>query len=91
MSHREGYENYDKVIAQLGPNFRLIECKDGHQWILQEKKRHNDWRSLKFFMTRAGVIRRIKGLPGWEALNDNLPDRFKPLVSRRGTACGAAT
>lgn len=73
-SHRESDDGYDKVIARLGPEYRLIECKDGIQWILQRKRGH--WRSEKFLTSREGVLRRVQGLPGWEVLK-NLPTRFQ--------------
>ena len=73
--HRETDEDYRKVIAQLGPIHRLIECKDSIQWILQRKS-GTRWLSEQFLTSRDGVIRRTKGLPGAEVLSD-LPERFK--------------
>jgi hypothetical protein len=48
-------------------------CADAIQWITQEKK--GVWRSLHYHTSREGVLRRVKGLSGWEALLD-LPDHF---------------
>jgi hypothetical protein len=75
VSRREGDEDYDNVIVQLGPNNRLIECADNWQWILQVKT-GNRWRSIKFFTSRDGVLNRVQGLPGWEVLQQ-LPERFR--------------
>jgi hypothetical protein len=82
MSRREGDDDYDNIIAQLGPAWRVIVCKDNWQWIVQERK--DKWRSLHFCTSREGVIRRVKGKPGWEALA-TLHDRFQP-TQRRGKA-----
>lgn len=87
MSHRETDEDYSKVIAQLGPKNRLIECKDGIQWILQAKV-GNRWLSEKFLTSRDGVLRRAEGLPGSEVLR-LLPERFK-TGSRVGLTRGPA-
>lgn len=87
MSHREKDGDYDRVIAQLGANWRVIECCDGIQWIVQRKVATR-WVSRKFLTSRDGVLRRVgpglanvdptaarTGLPGWEALR-SLPERF---------------
>lgn len=88
MSHRETDDDYGKVIAQLGPKNRLIECKDGIQWILQAKVGKR-WLSEKFLTSRDGVLRRAEGMPGWEVLKD-LPERFKSLSARGLGADGIA-
>jgi hypothetical protein len=74
-SHRESDDDYSNVIAQLGPTHRVIVCKDNIQWIVQRRK--DSWRSLHYLTSRDGVLRRLKGLPGWEALNA-LSDHFHP-------------
>jgi hypothetical protein len=84
-SHRETDEDYDNIVAQLGPKDRVIVCKDDYQWIVQELK-GREWRSTKFCTSRDGVLRWVKGKPGWEALLA-LPDHFtatgKDLHARR--------
>jgi hypothetical protein len=88
-SHREKDDDYDNVIAQLGPKVRLIECAENWQWIVQVKSGQR-WRAEKFLTSRDGVIRRVgpglgnvdvrahgrDGCPGWEVLQQ-LPDRFQ--------------
>jgi hypothetical protein len=74
-SNRERDDNYGKVVAQLGPDRRVIVCADDFQWIIQ-RKIGAQWRGQHYCTSREGVIRRTKGLPGWEALT-SLPDRFK--------------
>jgi hypothetical protein len=73
-SIREKDDDYGNIVAQLGPKHRVIVCCDNYQWIAQYKS--GIWRSHHFCTSREGVIRRVKGLPGWETLLD-LPDRFK--------------
>ena len=79
-SHREGDEDYGKIIAVFSAKNRLIECADGIQWILQ-LKRGKEWKSVKFFTSRDGVLRRVReyGLPLADAL-EVLPERHKPVA-----------
>jgi hypothetical protein len=72
-SRRESADDYGNIVALLGPAWRVIACADSIQWIVQRKS--GVWRSLHFCTSRGGVLRRVRGLPGWEALAD-LPDRF---------------
>ena len=84
MSLREQDDDYDYIIAQLGPKHRLIVCSDDIQWILQEfhSKR---WRSVKYCTSREGVLRWASGLPNAEVLV-NLPERFKSGSDKPGEA-----
>jgi hypothetical protein len=36
-SHRERDDNYQGVIVQLAPRWRIIECRDTIQWIIQKR------------------------------------------------------
>ena len=36
-SHRERDDNYHGVIVQLAPRWRIIECRDAIQWIIQKR------------------------------------------------------
>jgi hypothetical protein len=36
-SHRERDDNYQGVIVQLDPRWRIIECRDAIQWIIQKR------------------------------------------------------
>jgi hypothetical protein len=44
------------VVAQLGPKWRVVECRDGEQWILQKKS--NKWESRSYCRTSA-VLERV--------------------------------
>jgi hypothetical protein len=79
MSVRESDDDYGKVVARLGSDRRVIECADGLQWIVQRRSGRR-WVSRHYCTSREGVIRRVKGLPGWEALL-GLPARFGPRAN----------
>ena len=36
-SHRERDDNYQGVIVQLDPRWRIIECRESIQWIIQKR------------------------------------------------------
>jgi len=36
-SHRERDDNYSKVIIHLAPRWRIIECRNALQWIIQHR------------------------------------------------------
>ena len=49
MSHKERDDNYNSVIVQLAPRWRVIVCKDGMQWIVQQKEASHGgpWRAME--------------------------------------------
>jgi hypothetical protein len=59
-SHRERDEGY-RTVARLSDTFRVINCKEGIQWILQ--RRYGDqWRGIAFCRRRDMLIREAKKL-----------------------------
>ena len=36
-SHRERDDSYSKVVLQLAPRWRIIECRNAEQWIIQKR------------------------------------------------------
>ena len=36
-SHRERDDSYSKIIIQLAPRWRIIECRNALQWIIQHR------------------------------------------------------
>jgi hypothetical protein len=61
-SHRERDEGYPAVV-RLSDTVRVIDCKDGIQWILQ--RRYGDqWRGVAFCRRRDTLIREAKKLLG---------------------------
>ena len=59
-SHRERDDNYAKVIAQLGPRWRIIVCKDDIQFILQKRSvlppNTGTWSGKSYSTTRDAII-----------------------------------
>ena len=60
-SHRERDNDYRAVVARLNGSWRVIECKDRIQWILQcaDGKRHGQtrWTGRSYCRTRQVLIR----------------------------------
>ena len=64
--HREKDDAYP-AIARLSTTVRVIECKNGIQWILQ--RRYGDqWRGIAYCRTRDALIREAKKLAPADAL-----------------------
>lgn len=58
-SHRESDGNYSNVIVVFNPRWRLSLCRDGIQWILQQKEISHGmpWRGVKYFRSKEALIR----------------------------------
>ena len=53
----EKHSEYIYVVANLSKGYRLIECKNNIQWILQKKALSKSyWRSRKYCLTKNGII-----------------------------------
>jgi len=87
MSRREGDDDYENIVAQLGSDWRVIVCRDNWQWIVQERK-WGEWKSRHYLTSRDGVLRRCEGKPGWEVLA-SLPEHFPPAYRRGKPPHGA--
>jgi hypothetical protein len=61
-SHRERDGGYP-TVARLSDTVRVIECKDGLQWILQRRS-GDQWKGLAYCRTRAALLREASGLLG---------------------------
>jgi hypothetical protein len=59
-SHRERDDNYKGVIVQLDPRWRIIECRDAIQWIIQkrsaEPSHSGEWRGVSYLVSRDALI-----------------------------------
>ena len=55
-------ENADDrlVIAALNDRWRVVECADGIQWILQYRGGPNTWRDRYFCRSREGLIQCVR-------------------------------
>lgn len=84
-SNREEADNYCRIIAVLSSDWRVIECRDGIQWILQRRsgKRHGQprWVSRKFNRNKMALLGNVHAFVGEtdpvaEASLAALPDWF---------------
>lgn len=83
LSHRESDGNYCRVVVNLNSRWRVIECVDRLQWILQQRRGERrgqprfDGRS--YCRTREALIRTCRAHagevePAVRAILDLLPD-----------------
>jgi hypothetical protein len=61
----ETTDDYGRVVVDLNRGWRVIECRDRVQWILQrrkapEKPRQNDWRGRSYCRTSEALIRCVR-------------------------------
>jgi hypothetical protein len=83
VSASEEAETYRAVVAILNPRWRVIECRNCIQWILQRSAglRHGTtrWEGRCYCRTRECLLRRVRELAGEiepiaSAVLKNLPD-----------------
>jgi hypothetical protein len=90
----ESYDEYARVVVNLGDKLRVIECKDSIQWIIQritaQSLGSRQWRGISFCRTKEALLRYARTGPGENAILDALPDRFPDPVTRSAPR-GAAT
>ena len=59
-SHRERDDRYTQVILQLAPRWRIIECRNAEQWIIQKRSaeplHQGVWRSVSYVVSRDKLI-----------------------------------
>ena len=93
MSTMESADDYSELVAQLDADWRVIECRDRQQWILQrrgspKKARANDWRGRSYCRT-AEALRRCARYhagtidPTSAAILALLPERIAMRLDRR--------
>ena len=59
-THMEREDSYSKVIIQLAPRWRVIECRNAEQWIIQHRSAEplhgGVWRSVSYVVSRDKLI-----------------------------------
>ena len=59
-THMESGDAYRKVILQLAPRWRIIECRNAEQWIIQKRSaeplHQGVWRSVSYVVSRDKLI-----------------------------------
>ena len=65
-SHRERDENYSKVIIQPALRWRIIECRNALQWIIQHRSakllNRGHWLGVSYLTSRNKLIEVSTGL-----------------------------
>lgn len=81
---RESDEDYCHVVLKVDGRVRIIECRDGIQWIIQRRVSSNGatrarWRGVKYHRTRETLLVALASLridltPDQRAAFDALPE-----------------
>jgi hypothetical protein len=98
VSRIETADDYFRVIARLNRRWRVIECRNGIQWILQrrgspEKVRRDDWRGRSYCRTREALIRCTReycGAIDTRAAEGGASCRLRPIQKCEAHACWGA-
>ena len=54
----EQQQDYPYVVVNIRTHFRLIECRDNIQWILQRRDKSKErWRGISYFMFKKSMVR----------------------------------
>ena len=65
-SHKERDDSYSKIIIQLAPRWRIIECRNALQWILQHRSskllNRGHWFGVSYLTSRNKLIEVSTGL-----------------------------
>jgi hypothetical protein len=81
----ETYDEYSRVTARIDEKTRVIECKDGIQWIVQRRMSAN-WRGVSFCRTKRALLRCVREwVPGEHPELEALPDWFPEQELRATT------
>ena len=83
ISNREEADDYRRVVVVLNSDWRIIERRDGIQWIMQrrsgERRGQPRWISRKYNRNKEALIRNVHALagevdPAARDVLDGLPD-----------------
>ena len=59
-THMEREDSYSKVVVTLAPRWRIIECRNAEQWIIQHRSaeplHQGVWRSVSYVVSRDKLI-----------------------------------
>lgn len=91
MSERERDDGYWKVVAVLNADYRVIECRDGIQWIVQ-RRFPSQWQGQKYHRSREGLIAAAKAICGeCSASSLEILQGLPEWINERGTDAPDAT
>ncbi|MGY8633829.1 hypothetical protein RAD15_15235 [Bradyrhizobium sp. 14AA] len=76
----ESYDEYARVVVRLDDRTRVIECRDGVQWIVQRghpgHHGQTEWTGVSFCRTKEALLRCAGRRAGENPVLDALPNRF---------------
>ena len=87
-SHRESDDSYTNIILQLAPRWRIIECRNAEQWIIQKRSAEpldrGKWTSVSYVVSRDKLIElstslRLLSEPSKRAVLEALPSSATDL------------
>ena len=87
-SHRESDDGYTNIILQLAPRWRIIECRNAEQWIIQKRSAEpldrGKWTGVSYVVSRDKLIELIASLgllsePSKRAVLEALPSSATDL------------
>ncbi len=92
LSRRERDDDYGDVIVHIAPRWRVISCRDGIQFILQQRSvappNTGTWSGKSYSTTRSGLIaacseRELLSATLEGQLLDALPASFREYITER--------
>ena len=91
-THRERDANYSKVVVKLAPRWRIIECHNAEQWIIQKRSaeplHQGVWRSVSYVVSRDKLIELSASLgllsePSKRAVLEALPSTIREYALKQ--------
>ena len=91
-THMERDDSYGKVILQLAPRWRIIECRNAEQWIIQHRSAEpldrGKWLGVSYIVSRDKLIElstslRLLSEPSKRAVLERLPKSISNTSSMR--------
>ena len=92
LSRRERDDDYGDVIVHIAPRWRVIICRDGIQFILQQRSvappNTGTWSGKSYSTTRSGLIaacsdRQLLSATIEDQILDALPSTFREYAKER--------
>ena len=75
---KEQSQDYPFVITYLSNRYRLIECRDHIQWILQRRDKNVPrWRGIYYFLNTQSMSRIFRQFGLDDGVVGQLPERFE--------------
>jgi hypothetical protein len=87
-THMEREDSYSKVVVTLAPRWRIIECRNAEQWIIQHRSAEpldrGKWLGVSYIVSRDKLIElstslRLLSEPSKRAVLEALPSSATDL------------